>query len=217
MTHYSLEEWSDFARNRISSESMAEMQSHLDSGCAVCAQVSGMWMSVLEVASRESGFEAPEPGVRHAKAIYSIVGPQRAESLPVRFARLVFSSFAEPLREGVRGGDASTCHLLFEEGNWLLDLHLKPQAERRLVSVAGQILERLQSEPAYDGHTVAVLRENVELARAATNEFGEFQLEFSPADDLMLAVNLKGESVMVSALPAYPGATGPSGAAGVPL
>jgi hypothetical protein len=208
MKHYSLEEWADFARRRTSGESAAEMQSHLDEGCAACAEVSGLWSSVLEVASRETGLEAPESGVGYAKSIYAIAGPPKADSLPVRFARLVFSSFAEPLREGIRSSEASTCHLLFEEGNWLLDVHLKPHAERRLVSVAGQILERSLSAPAYDGHSVAVLCEKVELARGTTNEFGEFQLEFSPRDHMMLTVNLKGESLMVSALPAYTGAKG---------
>lgn len=121
---------------------------------------------------------------------------------PLRMARLVFSTLGEPLRAGVRGAaEAATCYLLFEEGNWLLDLHVKPQAESNRVSVAGQILERQQSEPAYDGFTVAVLREKVELASTKTNEFGEFQLEFSPADDLLLTVVLEGRPVLASALP----------------
>ena len=201
--HFSLEEWSDFARQRATDESAAAMQSHLDRGCAECAGVVAMWRSVLDVAGRESQFEAPESGVRYARALFSVAGPQKQESLPVRFARLVFSSFAEPLREGVRGAEANTCHLLFEEGNWLLDLHMKPHPERYRISVAGQILERLQTKPAYDGHSVSILHEKVELARAETNEFGEFQLEFTPGDELLLSVKLSGESVLVSALPGF--------------
>ena len=160
---------------------------------------------VLEGAGRSTGFGAagfgaPDSGVRYDQALPAPAG--RPEALPpLRMARLVFSTCGEPLREGVRGVEAVTCHMLFEEGNWLLDLHVKPQAESNLVSVAGQILERRQSEPAYDGFTVAVLREKVELACATTNEFGEFQLEFSPADDLLLTVVLEGRSVLVSALP----------------
>lgn len=201
--HFTLEEWSDFARQRATDESAAAMQSHLDRGCAECAHIEAMWRSVLAVAGRESRFEAPESGVRYARALFSVAGPQKPESLPVRFARLVFSSFAEPLREGVRGAESGTCHLLFEEGNWLLDLHLKPHPERYRVSMVGQILERLQTRPAYDGHSVAIVHEKVELVRAETNEFGEFQLEFSPDDELLLSVRLSGESVLVSALPGF--------------
>lgn len=203
MTHYSLEEWADFARVRASGETVALMQSHLDQGCAACSEVLKMWRSVLQVAGREAGFEAPASGVRCAKTMFHLARPERVESLPIRLARLVFSSFAEPLREGVRSSEASACHLLFEEGNWLLDLHVKPQAERHVVSLAGQILEREQSEPAYSGNTVAVMREKDELARTTTNEFGEFQLEFRPGGDLLLTVILEGKSVLVSALPGF--------------
>jgi DNA-binding response OmpR family regulator len=155
---------------------------------------------VLEGASREIGFGAGS-GVRYDQALYHPAPAGRPETLTPLMARLVFSTLGEPLREGVRGAEAATCHLLFEEGNWLLDLHVKPQAESNLVSLAGQILERQQSEPSYAGFTVAVRREKVELACTTTNQFGEFQLEFSPASDLLLTVVLEDRSVLVSALP----------------
>lgn len=201
MKHHSLEEWADFARGRASVDAAAEMQGHLDEGCAECARALGIWKSVLQVASREPAFRVPESAVRCAKALYSVSRPEKAASLPLRLARLVFSSFAEALREGVRGSEAATSHFLFEEGNWLLDLHVKAQAERNLVSLAGQILDRVQSERLYEGSIVAVLRGKEEVAQGTTNQFGEFQLEFPAAEDLMLTVTLAGESVLVSALP----------------
>ncbi len=201
VTHYSLEEWSDFARNRALAESAAKMQRHLDEGCDACTQVLEMWRSVLEVARRETDFQVPESGVQYARALYGIARPERRDSLPLRLARLVFSSSEEPLREGVRGAAAATTHLLFEEGNYMLDLHLKPEAERDLVSMAGQILDRAHPDHVYENSAVAILRQNDELARTATNEFGEFQLVFGPGGNLMLTVNLEGEGVLVSALP----------------
>jgi hypothetical protein len=211
MTHYSPEDWADFARQRATPESVAKMQGHLDEGCAACALVLGMWRSVLEVAAREPGFQVPESGVRCAKALYNIARPEKAGGLPLRMARLVFSSFAEPLREGVRGAEASTYHLLFEEGNWLLDLHVKPQAELNRISVAGQILDRMQADRVYENSTVAILREREELARTTTNEFGEFQMEFSPANDVILTVGLEGQAVLVSALPGQAAGRGRAG------
>jgi hypothetical protein len=156
---------------------------------------------VLEVAGRESGFQVPESGVEYAKALFKVARPHKADSLPVRVARLVFSSAAEPLRAGVRGTAAATCHLLFEEGNLLLDLHVKPESERNLVSVAGQIQDRALSDRLYENSVVAVRCENEELAHTATNQFGEFQLEFPPGDNLILTISLEGEFVLVSALP----------------
>jgi len=202
VTHYSLEEWSDFARKRAPEAAVVQMQRHLDEGCAACAQVLAIWRSVLEVASRETGFQMPEPGVHCAKALFRIARPERAGSLPVRWARLVFSSAAEPLREGVRSAGASTSRLMFEEGDYLLDLHIKPEGEPGIVSVAGQILDRAESLRVYANSSVAVLRQMAELARTTTNDLGEFQLEFPPDDNLMLTVNLEGKTVLVSALPA---------------
>ena len=70
------------------------------------------------------------------------------------------------------------------------------------MSVAGQILDRGQNAlRVYANSSVTVLRQMEELARTATNELGEFQLEFPPDDNLMLTVNLEGEAMLVSALP----------------
>jgi hypothetical protein len=160
-----------------------------------------MWESVLEVASRDIGFQLPDPGAEQAKTLYRIARPERADSLPLRFARLVFPSSAEPLREGVRSAQASTSHLLFEEGNYLLDLHMKPETERNVVSMAGQILDRADSDRVYENSTVTILRRTELLARTVTNQFGEFHLEFSPVDDPMLTVRLEGKVVLVSHLP----------------
>src|SRR5262249_19751763 len=102
MTHFSLEDWADFARERASGDAVAKMQGHLDEGCAECARILAMWRSVLQVASREPAFRVPESAVRCVKALYHVSRPEKLESLPLRLARLVFSSFAEPLREGVR-------------------------------------------------------------------------------------------------------------------
>jgi hypothetical protein len=160
-----------------------------------------MWRSVLKAAGRETDFQVPESGAQRAKAFYRIARPERADSLPLRFARLVFSSSAEPLREGVRSGEASTSHLLFEEGNYVIDLHIKAETERNLVSVAGQFLDRAKPDRVYENNVVTILRQDEELARTATNEFGEFHLEFVPGGELMLAVKLEGQSVLVSGLP----------------
>jgi hypothetical protein len=201
MKHFSLEEWLDFARKRAPSESIAEMQRHLAESCTECARIVATWNAALDVASREKRFQAPESGVRCAKALFNIAPPEKAAGLDLHVARLVFSSFGQPAMEGARGAGASSCHLLFEGSNWLLDLHMKPEAERDHVSVAGQILDRAQSEKGYRGRCVTVLRQRTELARTTTNEFGEFHMEFSPGEDLMLTVDLEGKSVLISALP----------------
>lgn len=202
MTHFSLEDWADFARGRAPADAATRMQQHLEEGCAECAQTLEMWRGVLEVAGREVLFDVPEAGVRCAEALFNLAPPAKASETVLQVARLVFSSFWQPVREGVRSAGASSCHLLFEGGRFLLDLHIKPPAAKGgPVSVAGQILDREQTETVCENHAVAVMRERTEVARTTTNEFGEFQLEFNAGGELMLTVSLEANSVLVSPLP----------------
>ena len=200
VTHFSLEEWSDFARGRAAGESEA-MRRHLDEGCATCSEILAMWTSVLEVAGREKDFQVPESGVYCAKALYGVAQPEVSAIFPLRFARLVYSSTAVPLHEGIRHSGKSALHALFEEGNYVLDLYIKPHDGRDLVSAVGQILDRAQSDRMYQNSNVTILREGEVVARTTTNEFGEFHLTFRPDDNLLLTVSLEGECVLVSALP----------------
>lgn len=183
------------------------MQRHLDEGCATCSEILAMWTRVLEVAAREKDFQVPESGVYCAKALYSVAQPEVSAMFPLRFARLVYSNGAVPLREGIRHSGESTFHALFEEGNYVLDLYIKPHDGRNLVSAVGQILDREQSDRVYENSNVTVLREGEVVARTTTNEFGEFHLTFRPGDNLLLTVSLEGECVLVSVLPHSNGET----------
>uniref|UniRef100_Q022I8 Uncharacterized protein n=1 Tax=Solibacter usitatus (strain Ellin6076) TaxID=234267 RepID=Q022I8_SOLUE len=143
----------------------------------------------------------PEAGVYCAKVLYRVARPEIPASLPLRMARLVYSSCAGLAPEGVRHSGDSSFHALFEEGDYVLDLYLKPHEGRDLVSAVGQILDRAQSDRLYENSNVTVLREGEVVARTTTNGFGEFHLTFAPADNLMLTVSLEGECVLVSVLP----------------
>jgi hypothetical protein len=207
VTHFSLEDWSDFARGRAPAKSEESMQRHLDEGCAACSEILAMWTRVLEVAGRERDFQVPETCVYYAKALYSVAQSEVSAIFPLRFSRLVHSSTAVALREGIRHSGGSTFHSLFEEGNYVLDLYIKPHDGRNLVSAVGQILDRAQSDRVYENSNVTIMREGDVVARTTTNEFGEFHLTFRPDDNLLLTVSLEGECVLVSALPRSNGET----------
>ena len=55
------------------------------------------------------------------------------------------------------------------------------------------------------------MRQDTELARGVTNQFGEFHLEFTPAEDVTLVIDLEGESLQVKPLPSFSPATAPPG------
>jgi len=197
--HFSLEEWADFGRGRAPADTRFAMEKHLQAGCASCEQVMELWKGVLEVAAKEHSFEPPESTVRCAKALFSAFPPLPAATLGLRVARL--ASFARPALAGVRGSEPGASHLLFKEGSLLLDMHLQPRVASQTVSMVGQVLDSTRTDKRFDFRPVALLRKKDALVRTATNEFGEFSLEFKPGEDLILVIELENRSYLVSHLP----------------
>ena len=200
--HFSLEEWADFGRGRTAAEARARMEQHLEQGCAACARVLKLWNGVLEVAAREDAFEPPRDMVRCAKALFAAFPPATSPSLSVRVARL--AGFRQPALEGVRGSEPGASHYLFKEGVLLLDMHLQPRVPSETVSMVGQVLDSTQVDRRFENRSVALMREKDAVARATTNEFGEFYLEFKPGEDLLLVIELEDKSYLVSHLPQPP-------------
>jgi hypothetical protein len=211
MIHFTPEEWADFARQRVSRECEAFMQDHLEAGCDVCVHTLQLWLGVLEVASTLNIHNPPESGVRFAKALYRVVSPQASRDLRVEVARLVFPTFHDMIAQGVRAADFYKRHFLFQRGELLLDVQIELRPETGMVSMAGQLLDPLQPSSRFGERQVSLVCESAELARAVTNQFGEFHLEFKPAEDVMLVINLESESLLVTPLPPFVLSTTPPG------
>lgn len=203
MTHFSPEEWADFARQRVAPELESRMQEHLESGCELCVQTLQTWLGVLEVASALNIYSPPESGVRFVKALYSAFPPQRMRNVRLEVSRLIFPSGEIPLVEGMRSAEGARRHFLFQRDNLLLDVHVESRPESGAVSLAGQILNPVESKTPLGGRQVSLLAETSEIARSVTNQFGEFHLEFQPAEDLMLVVTLENDAMLVTPLPAF--------------
>jgi hypothetical protein len=203
MTHFSPEEWADFARQHVAPELEGRMQEHLESGCELCVQTLQTWLGVLEVASALNIYSPPESAVRFVKALYSALPPQRIGHLRLEVSRLIFPSGEIPLLEGMRSGEGARRHFLFQRDNLLLDVHIETRPESGAVSLAGQILNPVESKSPLGSRPVSLLAETSEIARTMTNQFGEFHLEFQPAEDLMLVVNLENEAMLVTPLPVF--------------
>jgi hypothetical protein len=210
MKHFSLEAWTDFARNQTPEADRLPMQEHLDA-CEECAETVRRFRRLAELAGREPGYLPPSSAVRCAKALYHVRPPAAKPSWDIQIARLVTSAFHQPALEGVRGGAAPVRHLLYRRGALLLDMHMEPRPECELVAMIGQLLEPEQPDAEFGSRPVAVLKGSDELARTVTNQFGEFQLEFCPGENLMLVVDLEREVILVSPLPQTPAEAAPSG------
>jgi hypothetical protein len=199
-SHFSVEEWADFGRGRISPEARSRMEQHLQQGCQSCSETLQVWSGVLEVAARDEAFEPPAGALRCAKALYGVLPPQPAGGLSMAIAQMV--RFRQPAMAGVRACGSVTGHVLFKEGSLLLDLHLQTRPASQTVSIVGQLVDSTQLDRRFDNRSVALMREKDLLARTTTDEFGEFQLEFEPREDLLLMVEVENKSYLVSRLPA---------------
>jgi hypothetical protein len=153
----------------------------------------------------------PESGVRFAKALYHLAPPPTSPGLRVEVARLVFPAFHDLAAQGVRAAALSKRHFLFQRGDLLLDVQIELRPESGRVSMAGQLLDPVHPSNRFAERPVSLVCENSELARAVTNQFGEFHVEFKPAEDVMLVINLESESLLVTPLPSFVLATSPPG------
>jgi len=95
MSHFSTEDWLEFARDTVSSEQGTAMQDHLDQGCNECLIQAETWRTVLEMAQRDIVRGPPESAVRLVKSAYLTERPWGQATGIDRIANLVFDSFLQ--------------------------------------------------------------------------------------------------------------------------
>jgi hypothetical protein len=198
--HYNLDEWAEFGLGIAGAEQRERQQKHLDEGCTKCANAVGIWRRVREMAVQEDSFLPPESAIRYARTLYRVFPPAETGSTFIQLARLVFDSRIQPALAGVRSGTEAPERFLFQGDNLVLDVLMEPRQESEPVSLLGQIFDPLNPAHLYNNLPVTLLREAGEMARTTTNEAGEFQLTFNPAQNLLLVVQLGKQAVLVSPL-----------------
>src|ERR1051326_5583012 len=202
MSHYTPEQWADFARRNLASEDELKMEQHLESGCAACVQTLKIWLGVLEVATGLNLYTPPDDGVHFIKALYRALPLQKSAEGRVDVVHLLLPAFARGA-EGVRSPGAKHRHFVFQRENVLLDVQIELRPDTGKTSMAGQILDPVTPSGRFAARSALLLSEEEELAKATTNEFGEFQLEFAAASDLMLVIHLDPEALLVTPIPAF--------------
>jgi hypothetical protein len=200
MTHFGPEAWADFARRNLPAEEEHRMQEHLESGCRDCVQTLQIWLGVLEVATGLNVYHPPDRGLRFVKALYRTL-PDGPSSARVDVARLVIPA-ANMAGDGIRTSGPQR-HFVFQRGNVLLDVQIELNPESGGISLAGQLMDPISPNSRFAGRRVTLLREDAELARTETNQFGEFHFEIDVAADLMLVIQLEAEAMLVTPLPSF--------------
>lgn len=185
--HFTDANWIDRVRGKVFASERDAMDLHV-TGCGPCRRARDLFGAVAEVARREAEYDVPERMLRLARSIFALQPPERVRILPRVLARLVFDSFAEPLLVGIRSRQRVTRQAMYRAGDYYLDLRMESEPETRRVSVVGQIANRRAPERSVANVPIVLTSEKEVVARAVSNEFGEFQLGYEPAKHLRLHV-----------------------------
>jgi hypothetical protein len=170
------------------------MQQHINDGCNQCGATLRLWQSVLSIAREESRFTPAGDTVRVARSQF--VAPA-AEAKPG--LRLLFDSDLQPVTAGVRGS-VSARQFLYETDDHYIDLRLEPRRGSDRACVVGQVLNRKSAGRAAQELPVRLLEGKVARANTATNQHGEFQIEFEPGQNLSLSIGHGADEIV---LPLY--------------
>jgi len=197
--HYEVAEWADYVRSQVSPEQSGEMLGHLRSGCTRCKGVEEQLSRLVAVCARERSFEVPLHAERSVKAMFALNRQPRVSALRRILATLVYDSLNDPQPVGVRMGHQINRHVLFDAGDYSVDLRFEHEKGSASMVLVGQIANRKTPEDLMSHFPVILVSGNQELSRSLSNSFGEFQLEYTPREELHLLVPLgmKGQELEV--------------------
>ena len=188
MKHLDLADVADLARHVAKSPDRERMERHLATGCDRCRKSVTFMREVVALSQADARWEPPEGVVRLAAAIFPAELPRTVDFKRRLLARLVFDSFSQPLPAGVRSVHRRSRQVMYRAGDFYVDLRIDHEQGPRRVSLVGQIASRGEPVRLLDVFLVDGSRA---LARALVNEFGEFQMEYTPVPRLRLRIPLE--------------------------
>jgi hypothetical protein len=203
--HFEDEAWIGFARRILPAPEAARMQAHLDDGCAGCAATHRLWGLVAEIAALQPQYEPPRDVVEAVKAAFPLA--QRASLLPyiARPAKMTLDSSRGPLPAGFRGSATLARQLLYETDDFLINLRLECDEERR-IALTGQIVPRDSARAVSQEVSVLVTGDKGRpLRHSMINSLGEFQMDVE--EQKLLAVYMQFSDSTIASIVLRPPTT----------
>ena len=195
--HFSNEQWSEFVRGRLDTNLREAMRRHLATGCSKCQEISDLWADVAKIASRESLYDPPDSALRSVRGQFGLMQGIPWTARAVRIAHAVFDSLANPSPAGIRSAGAAARQLIYQVGEYFLDVKMERDPGSKKLSLMGQIRDSQDPAKRMADSPVILLRGQDRLGQTTTNVFGEFRLEFDRKDNLWLAIGIHGEAGIV--------------------
>jgi hypothetical protein len=187
MAHFSEQTWADFVRGIDTHATMREVEAHLASACPECKSDFGLWGRVVRLAAKEKDYAPPDSLVEAVTAEFPAAKAAAPE--PWMIASLLFDSASAPLPVGIRGGAASTRQLVYEGEGLTVDVRFERRPHSNMISASGQVLDK-NVPLRWLGKAAIVLWNDrgQMLTKTEAGEYGEFQFEFEPQDQLRISI-----------------------------
>jgi hypothetical protein len=105
-------------------------------------------------------------------------------------ASLTYDSAADLRPAGARAHRPSSRQMLYEAEDFCIDLRVDQEPDSIKMTLVGQVANRTNPEFPLTRLPVRILSSEKVVAKTASNEFGEFSLDYSPRPDLRLCVSI---------------------------
>jgi hypothetical protein len=189
--HFDRAEWADFVRNQVSPPQHQAMLSHLQSGCSKCRNIKELLERFAIICKSETTYGVPEAVERSVKAFFALNRQPRVSLFQRILGDLSYDSLDDPQPVGLRAGHQISRHVLFQAGDYSVDLRFEHERGSASMVMVGQIANRRMPEELMAHVPVILFSGTRELTRSLSNSFGEFQLEYTPQANLNLRVPLE--------------------------
>src|SRR5205814_6263154 len=164
------------------------MFSHLQSGCSQCNNVKELLERFAVICKSETAYRVPADVERSVKAFFAINRQPKVSLFQRILGNSLYDSCNDPVPVGLRAGHQINRHVLFEAGDYSVDLRFEHEKGSASMVLVGQIANRKAPEEITNHFPVILFSGSRELTRSLSNSFGEFQLEYTPESDLHLLV-----------------------------
>ena len=199
MDHFEIAAWTDYVHGFASPTEKELMERHLREGCEPCCRLAKLIARVQRETAADQA--VPEHLVRAAKAVFH-TGSSSTEdagwmALPMLAARLVLGGMGNPALAGARSAAAGEVNFVYHAGDYQIDVQIERDPESDEMAVVGQVANRAQSGRAVAGVSVVLMARGKPIARAESNQFGEFCLVGRALKGLTLRIPLESDGKQV--------------------
>ena len=134
----------DFLDGRLSEQPSNEIRSHLDSGCLRCSEDRRWYTRALEVSAGDDSVAPPAWVLKRAQRVLedAYARPTVVEKI-AQAAILILDSLRQPSLAQARSATLDSRQLLYQAGEYSIDLRVEP-ASGSTALVVGQVLKERQ-------------------------------------------------------------------------